>query len=129
MNCPSDRLYHRGHLWVQQDDSKEMIIGVTDYAQEQLGQVVYVDYPEPGTEIQQGAAFGTIESAKTASDLIAPISGVITAVNDKLRQEPWLVNEDPYGQGWILRLASSNNAEFSELMDSKAYLDFLLGTS
>lgn len=127
MNCPSDRLYHRDHLWVRQDEGEKVIIGVTDYAQEQLGQVVFVECSKPGAELRQGVSFGTIESAKTASELIAPVSGIVKAVNEKLRQEPWLVNEDPYGEGWILKLAAGNTGEFAGLLDSKAYLRLLLG--
>jgi glycine cleavage system H protein len=112
---------------VQQGEGEELSIGVTDYAQEQLGQVVFVECLKPGTELRQGVSFGTIESAKTASELIAPVSGFVKAINEKLQQEPWLVNEDPYGQGWILKLVPSNIEEFKELLDSRAYHRLLLG--
>jgi glycine cleavage system H protein len=96
-------------------------IGVTDFAQEQLGDVVYVDLPATGAEVQLGQVFGEVESTKSVSDLFAPVSGTIVERNDELDDRPELINEQPYGEGWLVRIAPSDRAELAALMSAEAY--------
>lgn len=121
MNFPSDLLYHSEHLWLRRDGSEEAVLGVTEFAQDQLGQIVYVEQPGPGSNVEQGVSFGTIESAKTASELISPASGTVVCGNDKLNDEPWLVNKDPYGDGWILRIRLTSSSELDALLNAEQY--------
>lgn len=121
MNFPSDLLYHSEHLWLRCDGSEEAVLGITEFAQDRLGQIVYVEQPDPGSDVRQGVSFGTIESAKTASDLISPASGTVVCGNDKLNDEPWLVNKDPYNEGWILRIRLANLSELSALLTAEQY--------
>lgn len=116
--------YAESHEWVRQEDD-EMVCGITDHAQESLSDVVYVELPEVGDIFDKEDAFGVVESVKAASDLYMPMSGEITAVNEKLEDEPETVNQDPYGEGWIIRFSPSNPAEFDELMDGEAYEMFV----
>ena len=116
--------YAESHEWVRQEDD-EMVCGITDHAQESLSDVVYVELPEVGDIFDKEDAFGVVESVKAASDLYMPMSGEITAVNEKLEDEPETVNQDPYGEGWIIRFSPSNPAEFDELMDGDAYEMFV----
>ena len=96
-------------------------IGITDFAQEQLGNVVYVDVPEEGDEVTSGETFGAVESTKAASDLISPVSGEVVEVNAALEDEPELVNKDSFGEGWIMKVKLSDKSELSALLDAKAY--------
>lgn len=121
MEFPSDRLYHAEHLWLRRDGQEEAVLGVTEFAQDQLGQIVFVESPDPGSEVRQGVSIGTIESAKTASELISPASGTVICGNDKLNDEPWLVNKDPYGDGWILRIRLVNPSELDDLLTAAQY--------
>ncbi len=121
MEFPSDRLYHAEHLWILTQGREEAVVGITEFAQDQLGQIVYVEFPDSGSEIRQGVSFGTIESAKTASDLISPASGSVICGNEKLNDEPWLVNKDPYGEGWILRIRLTDPAELDALLNAQQY--------
>lgn len=121
MSFPSDRLYHGEHLWLYRDGPEEAVLGITDFAQESLGQIVYIEHPDPGGEVRRGVSFGTVESAKTASDLIAPASGTVVRGNDKLNDEPWLVNKDPYGDGWILRIRLTKPSELDALLSAEEY--------
>jgi glycine cleavage system H protein len=100
---------------------EEGVIGVTHYAQQELGDVVYVDAPAVGKTLQAGKAFGTVESVRSVSDLFAPVSGSVTAVNGKLADAPELVNQDPYGDGWMIKVKLSDPKELDGLLDSKAY--------
>ncbi|SVB48229.1 uncharacterized protein METZ01_LOCUS201083, partial [marine metagenome] len=102
-----------------------VVIGITDYAQGQLGDVVFVEFPEVGEEITAGDPFGEIEAVKTVSELFAPISGKVTAVNDSLDESPERVNSDPYGDGWLVKISPSNMEEKDELMSFLAYEEFL----
>lgn len=120
MNFPEDCRFHPEHMWVRRDGDVG-IIGVSDFAQNSLGDVNLVSVPAPGTRIDHGAVFGTIESAKVASDLFAPVSGEIVEVNPKLTDEPWLVNDDTYGAGWIARVRLSDPAEIDALLTAAAY--------
>ena len=115
------RCYSQDHLWLEPDESGGATVGVTHYAQEELGDILFVELPEPGTELVQGQNFGVIESVKTASELIAPASGRVTEVNEALREEPWQVNDSPEGDGWILKMNCAESDPCASLMDSDAY--------
>ncbi|MEX2325074.1 MAG: glycine cleavage system protein GcvH [Nitriliruptoraceae bacterium] len=117
---PDDRRYTAEHEWVLVD-GEVVRIGITDYAQEQLGDVVFVDLPEPGSQVQQGQSFGEVESTKSVSDLYAPISGVVVERNDHLDDQPELVNSDPYGQGWLITIRAEDVAQVEGLLDATAY--------
>lgn len=115
------RCYSQDHLWLESDGSGGAIVGVTHYAQEELGDILFVELPEPGTELVQGQSFGVIESVKTASELIAPASGQVAAANEALREEPWQVNDSPEGEGWILKMNCAEADPCASLMDADAY--------
>lgn len=97
------------------------VVGITDFAQEQLGNVVYVDVPEVGDEVTAGETFGAVESTKAASDLVCPVSGEVVEVNEALEDEPELVNKDAYGEGWIIKVKLANPEEVEQLLDAKGY--------
>jgi glycine cleavage system H protein len=123
-NIPAGLKYSKSHEWVRMEGA-EAIIGITDHAQESLSDVVYVELPAVGAVFQTDAKFGVVESVKAASDLYTPLGGKIVGVNDELNNDPSLVNTDPYGKGWMLRLAPSNlAAEMAVLMDAAAYEAF-----
>jgi glycine cleavage system H protein len=117
---PSDLRYTKDHEWVRVD-GEEATVGITEYAAEQLGDIVFVELPDIGKGLAQFAAFGVVESVKAVSDLFAPITGEITAANDALTGSPELVNGDPYGAGWMVRLKVSAPDEIRELLDATAY--------
>lgn len=119
---PPDLKYTSEHEWVRMDGD-EAVIGITEFAQDQLGDIVYVELPAVGARIEQHKQFGVVESVKTASDLYAPISGVIIAVNGSLVDEPQAVNDAPYGDGWMLRVRPDNTAELNELLSAQQYTD------
>ncbi len=121
MEIPADRRYHQEHTWVLVD-GEEGTIGVTDLAQRQLGDVVYVEVPAIGEQIAQGRPFGVIESAKAVSDLHAPVSGEVIARHEELEDEPEIVNESPNQRGWIIRVRLSDAAELDKLLDAEAYV-------
>lgn len=121
---PTTCLFHDEHMWIHPDGA-EGTLGITPYAQEKLGEVSLLDLPAPGTAIRQGEAFGTVESAKVASDLIAPVNGEIIATNPKLSEDPWLVNDEPFGNGWIVRVRIDNPDSLSELKSHDEYLKFV----
>lgn len=117
---PENLYYHKEYLWAKVENGKAKI-GISDFAQKQLNDIVYVELPSEGDAITQNEPFGTLESVKAVSDLIAPISGTIEAVNEELESKPELVNEDPYGEGWLLIVAPTNiDAELKEIMDFDA---------
>ncbi|EKD41207.1 MAG: Glycine cleavage system H protein [uncultured bacterium] len=124
MNVPQDLKFSKEHEWVK-IDGKIAIIGVTDYAQEQLGDVVNVEFPPEGEEINKDEAFGVVESVKSVSDIFAPISGKVLEINEPLIDSPGIVNEDPYGEGWIVKIEITKPEEIKELMDAKAYQAYL----
>ena len=125
MSIPGDLRYTAAHEWLRQD-GEVAVIGITEHAQGELGDVVYLELPEVGSEIVQGESFGVIESVKAASDLYAPISGEVTAVNGELEAAPQLVNESPYDGGWLLKVRPSRFAdEQAALLDAAAYSDLL----
>ena len=123
----AERRYTKTHEWLILD-GKSATVGITDFAQAQLGDVVFLDLPSPGRKVARGESFGVIESVKAASDLYAPMAGTISAVNDKLTANPELVNSDPYGDGWILKLQFTGE-EPSDLMDEATYKKMAEGTS
>jgi glycine cleavage system H protein len=115
----ADRRYTKTHEWVTVD-GKEATIGITDFAQSQLGDVVFLELPNPGRKLASRETFGVVESVKAASDLYSPVAGRITAVNDKLASKPELINSDPYGEGWILKVELSGDLP-GDLMDEADY--------
>lgn len=119
-NVPQDLKYSKDHEWVRQDGD-ELVIGITSFAQDQLGDVVYVELPEVDGEIQAGEPFGVVESTKAVSELFAPVSGKVIARNDEIIDAPEKVNEDPFGAAWMIRVKPSNPAEMDALMDAAAY--------
>ncbi len=112
--------YTKEHEWVRRD-GEEVTIGITDYAQEQLSDIVYVELPEVGFELKQMEPFGSVEAVKAVSDLYAPVSGQVTAVNERLSDDPTLVNSSPYDEGWMLKAKLADASELDDLMDAAAY--------
>ena len=121
---PEDLKYHREHMWIRLQGRKGTI-GITHFAQEQLGDVVYIEIPETGNEVGADAHIGEIESTKTTAPIEAPVSGRIVEVNEELEDSPDMVNEDPYGRGWIAVIEISDPAEVDDLMDAKKYKQYL----
>ena len=120
MNIPENLRYSSDHEWAAVDGTA-VRIGITDYAQDALGDVVYVDLPAVGDRVEQGASFGEVESTKSVSDLYAPVSGSVTAVNDQLVDAPERLNEDPYGEGWICEVEPDDASAINEMLDAAAY--------
>lgn len=118
--------YTEDHEWVKKEGDT-VKIGITDYAQDQLGAIVFVELPEVDSEFDKGEEFGNLESTKAVSDLIMPIGGKIVAINEALEDDSELVNKDPYGDGWMVEVALSDPAEVEALMDKDAYLELLKG--
>jgi glycine cleavage system H protein len=121
---PDDLRYHKEHTWVKVS-GKKVTIGITDYAQDALGDVVYVDLPEVDTDVEANSEIGEIESTKTTSSLIAPVSGKITETNEDISESPEILNEDPYGKGWIAILELADITELDDLMDASEYSKFV----
>ena len=119
-NVPSDLRYTKDHEWTRQKGDT-LVVGITAFAVEQLGDVTLVDLPAVGTTLEKGKTFGVVESVKSVSDLFAPVSGTIVAVNAELASKPELVNEAPYEKGWMIEVRPSNAAELAELLDAAAY--------
>ena len=117
---PDELHYTADDEWARLEADR-VVIGITDYAQDQLGDIVFVELPKLGASFEKGDAFGVIESVKAVSDLYAPMGGVVVAVNDELSNRPELVNEDCYGDGWLIALSPSDPAELSSLLDAAAY--------
>ncbi|MGW8272691.1 MAG: glycine cleavage system protein GcvH [Thermodesulfovibrionales bacterium] len=120
MNFPDDLRYHREHTWVKIKGDKALI-GITDYAQDTLGDIVYIDLPEVDSVIEANSEFSEIESTKATSSVIAPVGGTIVEVNETLEESPEVINEDPYGKGWIVALEISDNSDLDSLLDSSEY--------
>lgn len=124
MGIPENLKYSKDHEWVK-IEGNEAIIGITEYAQDQLGDIVYVDITaSEGEDIPSGYTFGSIEAVKTVSDLFMPISGKLLEINPMLDGEPELINTDPYGEGWIIRIELKEESEMGDLLDAAAYQDF-----
>ncbi len=120
MNFPENLRYTKEHEWVR-IEGNEAVVGITSFAQGELGDIVYVEIETVGKELESGAVFGTVEAVKTVSDLFLPVSGSITEVNPKLNSNPELVNSDPYGEGWMVRMRIKDMAEAESLMTAEAY--------
>ncbi len=120
MNVPEDRRYTTEHEWASLEDGV-VTVGITDYAQDQLGEVVFIELPKEGDEIKKDEVFGAVESTKTASDLYAPMSGKVIEVNDPLADTPGIVNEDPYEEGWMIRVEVTDEDEFEALLTAAGY--------
>ncbi len=120
MNVPEDLRYTSDHEWLRLE-SDEGTVGITAYAADELGDIVFVELPAPGSRLEAGTTFGAIESVKTASDLFAPVSGEILAVNEQLNGSPELINSDPYGEGWMLRVRLDDPSALEALEDAAAY--------
>jgi len=120
MNFPGDLHYTKDHEWIKLEGDMA-IIGITDFAQRELGDIVYVEVETIGKHLDAGAVFGTVEAVKTVSDLFLPVNGTITELNSKLASAPELVNNDPYGDGWMIKMKIDNPSEIDALMPSKAY--------
>jgi glycine cleavage system H protein len=123
-NVPADLRYTRDHEWAKQDGGR-VRVGITAYAQEQLGDVVFVELPKVGARVTAKQAFGVVESVKAVSDLFAPVSGEIVEVNADLAQKPETVNQDPYGKGWMLLVAPSDRTQWEQLLTAAQYEEFL----
>ncbi|MFO7321885.1 MAG: glycine cleavage system protein GcvH [Chloroflexota bacterium] len=123
LNYPSDLKYARTDEWVRLEGDIATI-GISDFAQDQLNDVVFVELPEVGTEVKKGEPFGTVESVKAASDLNAPVTGTVTEVNDAVRDNPELINSDPYERGWLIKVKVSDPDSLNDLMDSAAYAKY-----
>ena len=120
MTTPEDSRYAKTHEYVHLEGDVATI-GITDYAQKELGDVVFVELPQPGTQIEADNEMGSIESVKAVSELFAPVTGDVIEVNDLLREKPELVNTDPYGDGWMIKLRLKNAADFDQLLDAERY--------
>jgi glycine cleavage system H protein len=120
---PSDLLYRESHEWVRYDDDGTATIGISDHAQAQLGDMVFVELPEPGMSYEQGDACAVVESVKAASDVYAPLTGEVIENNSALEDSPELVNSDPYGDGWLFRLQLSDPSELDGLLRAEAYAE------
>ncbi|MBI2303332.1 MAG: glycine cleavage system protein GcvH [Chloroflexi bacterium] len=118
---PTECRYSKEHEWVRLDEGGQASVGITYYAQKQLGDVVYVDLPPVGTRLLQFQKFGEVESVKSVSDLFSPVSGEVVAVNQEMADKPELVNKEPYGGGWLIRVALKDAAELEKLLTSQEY--------
>ena len=124
MNVPDDLRYSKDHEWARLEDGR-VRIGITDYAQDALGDVVYVDLPDVGAIVKAGQAFGEVESTKSVSDLFSPVSGTIAMRNPLIEDHPELVNEQPYGEGWLVAIDPSDVSEADALLDAAGYRAFI----
>jgi glycine cleavage system H protein len=122
-NVPEDLHYSKDHEWVRVD-GETAIIGITDYAQNSLGDVVYVELPKPGDEFATNESFGSVESVKAVSEVFTPVAGAVAAVNEELNDTPEKVNSDPYGEGWMIRLRMKNPGEVDSMLTAAEYEDF-----
>ena len=120
-SIPTNLKYLESHEWVRTEADGTLTVGISDHAQQALGDLVFVEVPEVGRSLTKGAAAAVVESVKAASDVYAPVSGEVIATNEALSASPELVNTDPYGEGWLFKLKPSNTAELSQLLDAAAY--------
>lgn len=121
MNVPEGLLYAENHEWVRKEDDGTLTVGITDFAQDALGDVVFVDLPDVGRELGSGEPFGEIESTKSVSDIYSPTNGEVVSINENLEDTPELVNQDPYGDGWMICIRPTPDASLDHLMDAAAY--------
>ncbi len=124
MSIPEEIKYTKEHEWISLDD-EVAIIGITDHAQSQLGDIVFVELPDVNSEINQNETFGVIEAVKTVADLFAPVKGLIIELNSSLEDSPDLINSDPYGAGWIIKVKVSDSNQYDDLMSSDEYEEFI----
>ena len=126
---PDDRKYTREHEWAKVEDAgaRLALVGITDYAQDELGDIVYFDLPQAGAAVSHMAKMGEVESVKAVSDLFSPVTGTIEAINEQLIDHPELVNDDPFGAGWIIRVALEDLAELDSLMSAAEYDEYIGG--
>lgn len=118
---PDDLRYTDKHEWVSQPKESTVRVGITDFAQDALGDIVFVELPEPGATVGAGESFGEVESTKSVSEIYSPMSGTVVARNEELTEHPELINSDPYGAGWLIELAATDAGEFGELLDAGGY--------
>ncbi len=124
-NIPTELRYAKTHEWARLEDDGTVVVGISDHAQSALGDLVFVEVPEAGTEVASGDACAIVESVKAASDVYSPIAGEIIAANEALGDAPEMINQDPYGDGWIMRMNPADAGEIGEIMDAEAYEAFL----
>lgn len=124
MEFPKDLKYSKEHEWARIEDGK-VVIGITDHAQEELGDVVFVELPEVGREVEQMETFGVVESVKAVSDLYSPVTGEVLEINEALKEEPELINSDPYGDGWLIVVKMSDESEVDGLLSTEEYESFI----
>ena len=124
MNCPTNVKYTKEHEWIRLEGDVAYV-GITDYAQQQLGDIVFVDIPTVGETLAAGETFGTIEVVKTISDLFLPVSGEVLEQNETLADQPELVNQDPYGEGWLIKIKPADDADFDSLLGAGAYKELI----
>ncbi|MEQ9426567.1 MAG: glycine cleavage system protein GcvH [Cyclobacteriaceae bacterium] len=124
MNIPSDLLYTKDHEWIK-IDGDIATVGITDFAQRELGDIVYVEIETEGETVNHGEVFGTVEAVKTVSDLFMPLSGEVSEKNGELENKPELVNEDPYGDGWMIKIKFSDESEKNDLLSADAYKELV----
>lgn len=125
MKYPEDLKYTREHEWVRDNGDGTASVGITDFAQSELGDIVFVEIDDNDDEIAKDDTFGTVEAVKTVSELYMPVTGSIAEINQKLEDEPELVNEDPYGEGWMIKIKMSNKEELEELLTSEQYQEII----
>jgi glycine cleavage system H protein len=123
--APSELKYSKSHEWVRVNDDGTLTVGITDHAQELLGDLVYVEVPEPGSELDAEQACAVVESVKAASDVYAPLAGTVVEVNESLADSPEVVNRDAYGDGWIMKLRPADSDALNDLMDASEYQEFI----
>jgi len=123
VDIPKELGYRETHEWVRNEGDGTVTVGITDYAQESLGDIVYVELPELGDELDLGQEAGVVESVKAASDVFAPLTGTVIAINEALEDAPEIINASPYGDGWFYRLRLADPAELDDLLDAQGYLD------
>lgn len=122
-NYPEDLKYHKEHMWVREDGT----VGITFFAQDQLGEIVFIEVPDAGTSVEAGEAFGEIESRKSVSDLYSPLSGTIKEINAEVVDAPETINEDPYGKGWVAIIEFGDKSEFENLLTVTEYTELVAG--
>jgi glycine cleavage system H protein len=127
MNIPDDLMYSEDHQWVRVEDGGLIRVGITDYAQDALGEVVFVDLPEIDLLVEKGGALGEVESSKSVSEISAPLTGRVSEVNDDLESNPGKINDDPYGEGWLCLISGDQPDPIGELLDPDSYRSFLEG--
>lgn len=126
MNIPSELKYTKDHEWIK-IDGETAIVGITDFAQGELGDIVYVDVDTLDDTVEKDEVFGSVEAVKTVSDLFMPLTGEVVEFNEALEDEPELVNSDPYGQGWMIKVAIADSSQVADLLDADAYKDLIQG--